>query len=112
RASVKRRRRLRLARSRRDSRLSHCRKHKSQVSHAKLFPPRERLSVLFAHVQVSGDPQPRSREYGGGAVCLSLISKRRRTKYESQNERESWRHFQPQPDSLSRSEGQNESEGR
>src|SRR5262249_54427042 len=46
-------------------------------THTKIVPPRERFSVPFAPVQVSGKPQPRSREYGGAALCLTSTSIRR-----------------------------------
>src|SRR5262245_38044312 len=38
------------------------------------FPARERFSVPFSPVYVSGDPQPRSREYGGAVQCLTSTS--------------------------------------
>jgi hypothetical protein len=49
-------------------------------AHAKIYfrrvidsPPRSRL------LQMSGDTQPRSREYGGAALCLTSTSIRRNT---------------------------------
>jgi hypothetical protein len=45
----------------------------------KIFPPRASFPGSFAHIQVSGNPQPRSRESGGGALCLTSTSIRRIT---------------------------------
>jgi hypothetical protein len=47
--------------------------------YTKMFPPREQFPVSFPPYLVSGEPQPRSREYGGAALCLTYKSIRRST---------------------------------
>jgi hypothetical protein len=52
-------------------------------THTKIFPGDDKFAHTFPPYLVSSGPQPRSREYGGTALCLTSMTIRSNDKYEN-----------------------------